>query len=147
MLEPERISIFNTDLYNTSFISRSRDICSISSKVRASRTRVCRKMSYPVFRLAFFQASINSVFNSLALHSLPCLACCRRSDRRAREKNSRRKKIEGRIGKGQGRDSLSPPCSPPFSLCTNYLDPHHLAAALYYLKAWNRRALALCKGV
>ena len=64
---------FQHDLYNTPFISRARDISAISSKLRASRTRVCCKMSYPVFRPASFQDSINSVFSCILLAPSPSL--------------------------------------------------------------------------
>ena len=52
----------------------------------------------------------------------------RRSDSRAREKNSRRKNIEGRF----------PPPNPPRFHDVQFKAPHHLAATLYYLNAWNR---------
>ena len=47
------------------------------------------------------------------------VACSRRSDSRAREKNSRRKKKRGMNRGGKGEKVLSPPPrSPPFSRCT-----------------------------
>ena len=66
------------------------------------------------------------------------IACSRRSDSRAREKNSGRKKKRGETREGKGERTLDlalplPP-PPPFSRCTR----SPLTAALYYLNAWNR---------
>ena len=63
------------------------------------------------------------------------LACSRRSDSRVREKNSRRKKNEGRLEGERGREPHPPP--PPILPVYN-LTHSPLTATLYCLSAWNR---------
>ena len=62
------------------------------------------------------------------------LACSRRSDSRAREKNSQRKKKWGETRGGKGEGTSSPPSVLPVYTLTHY----PLTGALYYLSAWNR---------
>ena len=59
------------------------------------------------------------------------LACSRRSDIRARGKNSRRKNKRGETGLSL---SFPPPVFPAYNLTRSPLTP-----ALYYLNTWNRR--------
>ena len=54
-----------------------------------------------------------STASSLAFHSLPRVTCCRRSDSRAPEKNSRRKKLRGELEKGGEGIRSRPPGPPP----------------------------------
>ena len=67
------------------------------------------------------------------------LACSRRSDSRARGKNSRRKKKRGETsrekGGGEGREGGRVLLLSPLSL---FLTRSPLTAALYYLNVWNR---------
>ena len=66
------------------------------------------------------------------------LACSRRSDSRAREKNSRRKKNEGRLEGERGKEGCRSRPHPVFPVYNLTRSP--LTAALYYLNAWNRLA-------
>ena len=85
----------------------------------------------------------NSILSLLSIPMGTCgrLACSRRSDSRAPEKNSRRKKkrVETRGGKGERTFSRSTPPPPPvFPVYNSTRLP--LTPALYYLNAWNRLA-------
>ena len=62
------------------------------------------------------------------------LACSRRSDSRVPEKNSQRKKNEGRLEGERGREPHPPPPVLPVYTLTH----SPLTGALYYLSAWNR---------
>ena len=68
------------------------------------------------------------------------VACSRRSDSRAREKNSRRKKKRGMNRGGKGERVLSPPPLFPPVFPVYNLTRSPLTAALY-LNAWNRLAV------
>ena len=72
------------------------------------------------------------------------LACSRRSDSRARERNFRIKKNAGRLEGERGRQcvlSLSPPPPPTPVFPVYNLTRSPLTAALYYLNTWNRLVL------
>ena len=64
------------------------------------------------------------------------LACSGRSDSRAREKNSRRKKKRGETRGGKGERTAFRPPPPVFPVYN--LTRSLLTSALYYLNAWNR---------
>ena len=99
----------------------------------AARNTACQRTM--IFRMAPFFVTL--------------VACSRRSDRRAREKNSRREKNEGRL-EGEGGEAFSrsrapPPVSPsPSPIFAVYnLTRSPLTAALYYLNACNRLGVYL----
>ena len=102
-----------------------------------------------IFRLFFIEFSkiLQSFECTQYVSAATHVACSRRSNSRAREKNSRRIKKEGRLEGERGREgrkgegtslALSPPPPPPPPVLPVYnLTRSPITAVLYYLNAWN----------